>query len=120
MDSSIIANPKEVILIKVNRSQGFYAYVVDIISDMKPGWWQVKLCPLIPTSDFKPPVIDWKLDDQQIRGSEFTMNNGIPHQLFKVEFPSNFENESNKLSDDNVPIPKRIKKEIPSFLRLVK
>ena len=121
MDNTIIVNPKEIILVKINKSQGFYAYVIDIIADTKPGWWQVKLCPLIPTSDFKLPELIWKLDDHQIRGSEFTMSNGVPHQLFKVEFPKSFENNnSNKLSDDNIPIPKKIKKEIPSYLRLIK
>lgn len=120
MDDTIIANPNEIILVKINKIQGFYAYVVDVVADIKPGWWQVRMCPLIATLDFKLPEVIWKLDSQQIRGLEFTMG-GIPHQLFKVDFPkvSKDNHEDKKtLTDDNIPIPN--KKEIPSHLKLVK
>lgn len=88
MDETIITNPNEIILVKINKVQGFYAYIVDIVADIKPDWWQIKMCPLVITSDFKLPEITWKLDSQHIRGSEFTMK-GVPHQLFKVDFPKN-------------------------------
>lgn len=144
MDKTIITNPNEIILVKIDKTKAFYAYVVNVIEDIKPGWWQVKFCPLIMTSDFKLSEVVWKLDNQQIRGQEFTMNS-ISHQLFKVDLPKNDsndkqlqKNDSNdkQLSDDNIPIPKpknksddnipiprlrnKIKREIPSYLRLIK
>jgi len=125
MDDSIIANPEEIILVKINKIRGFYAYIIDVINDIKPGWWQVKMCPFIPASDFKLSEITWKLDDQQIRGSEFTMN-GVVHQLCKVDLPKNINNNSkensNESSNNNISIPKQFKnkKEIPSYLKPVK
>lgn len=114
MDDTIITNPNEIMLVKVNKTHGFYAYVVDVEADIKPGWWQIKMCPLIPTADFKLPEVIWKLDSNQIRGLEFTMND-IPHQLFKVDFPKTDKNDS-ETGQKSV----EQKKEIPSHLKLVK
>lgn len=89
LDITIIANPGEIILIKVGKEkqQGFYAKVIDVTADkIKRGFWVVTFYPLIPTKDFKLMELSWILDDQQIRGQEYTMND-VPHQLFRIEFP---------------------------------
>lgn len=112
MDNSVITNPEDIILIRVNRAQDFYAKIIDVTVDSyKKGWWNVRFYPLVPTKDFKLREAIWKLDDQQIRGEEFTMN-GIPHQLFKVEYEVKTPDERPKYNitktvnqDADAPVP---------------
>jgi hypothetical protein len=122
MDDTIITNSGDIILIKIGKEKqlGFYAKVIDVVADkFKQGFWVVRFCPLVSTKDFKLIELSWKLDDQQIRGEEYTMN-GVPHQLFKVEFPEESIHEDRHI-DDSVPLPKKLKNQnVKPFLRLVK
>lgn len=89
VDNTIITNPGDIILIKIGKEKnaGFYARINDVTADtMKRNFWHIKFVPIIIMKEFKLIEIDWLLDDNQIRGQEFTMK-GVPHQLFKVEFP---------------------------------
>jgi len=106
-DETVITNPGDIILVRIGKEkqQGFYARVNDIVADHKKGWWSVTFSPLIPTKDFKLHEIGWLLDNDQIRGQEFTLN-GVPHQLFKVEFLDN----KDSYPDDPVPLPTSVKK----------
>jgi hypothetical protein len=117
MDDSVVAIPGNIILIISDQKEGIFVYVDDITPDSKPGWWRVNFQILIPTLDFKPLRTLWILDDQQIRGQEFTMG-GIKHQLQKTDLklshsppklttkPSEFET-------------KKHKRDIPPYLKLV-
>jgi len=86
MDDSIIANPGEIVLVKVNNSttHSFYIKIESVTADAKRGWWNVEFYPLIVTPNFKVIKANWILDDSQIRGEEFTMGE-ISHQLVPVE-----------------------------------
>ena len=99
MDESIITNPGDIILIKIGKEKqlGFYAKVIDVVADkFKRNFWVVRFHPFVPTEDFKIITMSWKLDDDQIRGQEFTMND-VPHQLFKVKFPEDEVIEPEKM-----------------------
>jgi len=85
MDDSLVAIPGSIILIISNQKEGIYAFVDDVIADVKPNWWRVTFQILLPTPDFKPLKRMWILDDQQIHGQEFTMG-GIKLQLQKTQF----------------------------------
>jgi hypothetical protein len=72
----------ELVLVHIDHKPGFYARVEDIVPDMKPGWWQVKLLVLtIPLQ-----VFTWILDTSQVEGAPFTMG-GTPVRLEKVVSP---------------------------------
>ncbi len=104
MDETIITNPGETILVKIGKEKqlGFYARVIDVVADkFKRGFWVVRFYPFVPTKDFKLIEMSWKLDDQQIRGEEYTMND-VPHRLFKVEFPEDEVIEPEKMFKDKV------------------
>ena len=99
MDDTIITNPGDIILIKIGKEKqlGFYAKVIDVVADkFKRNFWVVRFYPFVPTENFKLITMSWKLDDDQIRGQEFTMN-GVPHQLFKVKFPEDEVIEPEKM-----------------------
>jgi len=103
MDDTIITNNGEVILILVGKekTKGFYALVTDVTADLvKRNFWVVKFALLVPMKDWKLREVSWLLDDQQIRGEEFTMN-GVPHQLFKIDILKKIEeiNYKNKVID---------------------
>ena len=124
IDTSIIVNPGDIILIKIGKEKqlGFYAKVIDVVADkFKRNFWVVRFHPFVPTEDFKIITMAWKLDDDQIRGQEFTMND-VPHQLFKVKFPEDEVIEPEKMfKDDPVPLPKlKNTDKKKSFLKLVK
>jgi hypothetical protein len=72
----------ELVLVHIDNKPGFYARIEDIIPDMKPGWWQVKLLAL----SFPLQVFTWILDTSQVDGAPFTMG-GTPVQLEKVVSP---------------------------------
>ena len=91
MENSVITIEGNIVLVKVNRSSGFYILIKDIFSDeIKKGWWNVVFYPLVPTQNFELQEVTWKLDDSQIRGTEFTMNQ-VYHQLIEVKFPNKKE-----------------------------
>lgn len=118
MDNTIITNPGEIILIKIGKEKqlGFYAKVIDVIADkFKRNFWVVKFYPFVPTPDFKLVVMSWLLDDDQIRGQEFTMD-GIPHQLFKVKFPEGEVIEPEKLFEKTSQEDKTEKVEVVNHI----
>ena len=117
MDNTIITNPGDIILIKIGKEKqlGFYAKVIDVVADkFKRGFWVVRFYPFVPTENMKLTIMPWQLDNDQIRGQEFTMN-GVPHQLFKVEFPECKEDEPEEKNDS-----RELKNTKTPFLKLVK
>ena len=84
-----MAGIKDLVLVHVENRPGFYARIEDVVPDVKPGWWQVKLLVLT----FPLQVYTWILDDSQINGAPFTMG-GTPIMLEKVESPVNATGET--------------------------
>ena len=85
---SIIEN--DIILVYIENKPLFFARVEKIYPDIKPRWWRVKILVLqIPVV-----VATWILDNEQIRGAEFTMN-GTPVRIEKIVTPVDHENENN-------------------------
>ena len=81
-----MATIHDLVLIHVDNKPGFYARIDEIIPDVKPGWWQVKLLVLT----FPMQVFTWILDDFQIEGADFTMG-GTPLRLEQVVSPVELE-----------------------------
>jgi hypothetical protein len=77
---------QDLVLIHIKDKPAFYARVEEITADVKPKWWQVKL--LILTLPLN--VVRWIIDNEQIRGAEFTMG-GIPIRIEKVVPPKETE-----------------------------
>ncbi|MDZ7268589.1 MAG: hypothetical protein ONB48_12700 [candidate division KSB1 bacterium] len=74
--------PQDLVLVHIDHKPAFFARVEDINPDSKRNWWQVKLFILaLPMK-----VVTWTIDDDQIRGAEFTMG-GTPVRLEKVTPP---------------------------------
>jgi hypothetical protein len=73
----------DVVLVYVENNPGFFARVEDIVADRKPGWWQVRLLPLIPDNKDLQTMV-WILDDDQIRGADFTMQS-VPTRVQWVQ-----------------------------------
>ncbi len=72
----------DLVLIYVENNPAFYARVERITSDIKPKWWRVQFLFLtVPVQ-----LSTWILDEEQIRGAEFTMN-GTPIRVEKVVIP---------------------------------
>ena len=72
----------DLVLVYIDNKPGFYARIEDIVPDVKPGWWQVKLLVLT----FPLQLFTWTLDEQQIEGEPYTMG-GTPVRLEKVVSP---------------------------------
>ena len=81
-----MATIHDLVLITVDEKPGFYARIEEILPDVKPGWWQVKLLVLT----FPMQVFTWILDDFQIEGADFTMG-GTPLRLEQVVSPVELE-----------------------------
>ncbi len=75
--------PGEVVLIYFRNEPAFFARVESILPDRKKGWWQ--LCFLALAVPVKK--MTWILDDDQIRGADFTMN-GEPIKIERVVAPA--------------------------------
>lgn len=72
----------DVVLVYIENNPTFFARIEDISPDVKKGWWRVRLLILqIPLM-----VTTWILDDDQIRGADFTMG-GTPIRIEKVVAP---------------------------------
>ncbi len=85
---------QELVLIQIEGQPAFYARVEKITADVKPKWWRVKFLMLtIPLN-----VATWILDDEQIRGADFTMG-GTPIRIEKLEVPEEIEPPEDK--EDN-------------------
>lgn len=81
-----MATTYDLVLIHVDNKPGFYARIEEIVPDVKPGWWQVKLLVLT----FPMQVFTWILDDLQIEGADFTMG-GTPLRMEEVISPVELE-----------------------------
>ncbi len=74
--------PYDLALIHIEHKPAFFARVEDISPDHKRGWWHVKLFILaLPMK-----VVTWIIDDEQVRGAEFTMG-GTPVRIEKIHPP---------------------------------
>ena len=81
-NTSEVTQEANIVLVYIDNKPGFFARVEEILPDIKPGWWQVRLLPLaIDNLDYKTLV--WILDESQIRGAEYTMS-GIPMRLENI------------------------------------
>lgn len=78
-----MATLNDLVLVHIDRKPGFYARIEDIVPDVKPGWWQVKLLVL----SFPLQIFTWILDAGQIDGAPFTMA-GTPIMLEKIVAPA--------------------------------
>jgi hypothetical protein len=72
----------DLVLVHIDNKPSFYARIEEIVPDMKPGWWQVKLLALA----FPLQVFTWILDSSQIDGAPYTMG-GTPVRLELVISP---------------------------------
>ena len=77
-----MAVEQDLLLVHVDNKPGFYARLEEIVPDVKPCWWQVKLLVLT----FPLQLFTWILDDHQIEGEPFTMG-GTPLRLEKLISP---------------------------------
>ena len=77
-----MAAVNDLVLVHIDNKPGFYARIEEIVPDMKPGWWQVKLLALA----FPLQVFTWILDSSQIDGAPYTMG-GTPVRLEPVISP---------------------------------
>lgn len=78
----------DLVLVYMEGNPAFFARIEDILPDVKPGWFHVKMLVLqIPLL-----VITWILRDAYINGDEFTMG-GRPVRLEKVVAPEDEEAE---------------------------
>jgi hypothetical protein len=72
----------DIVLVHIDDKPAFFARVERIDPDYKRRWWRVKLFILaLPTQ-----VVTWIIDDDQIRGADFTMG-GVPVRIEKVVPP---------------------------------
>lgn len=70
---------KDLILIYIENKPAFFARIEKITPDHKRGWWRLQLLVLqVPLL-----VTTWILDEEQIRGADFTMG-GTPVRIEKV------------------------------------
>lgn len=74
--------PMDLVLVHIDHKPSFFARVEDINPDYKRGWWHVKLFVL----SLPMRVVTWIIDDEQIRGADFTMG-GTPVRLEKIQPP---------------------------------
>jgi hypothetical protein len=83
--------PNDLVLVHFENKPAFFARVEHINPDYKRGWWHVKLFVLaLPMQ-----IITWIIDDEQIRGADFTMG-GIPVRIEKVIPPEDTPAEEPK------------------------
>lgn len=74
---------KDVVLVYIDNNPTFFARIENISPDNKKGWWRVGLLILqIPLM-----VTTWILDNEQIRGADFTMG-GTPIRIERVTAPT--------------------------------
>ena len=85
----------EVILIYFHEKPTLFARIEDIRADIKKGWWKVTMLPLmIPLQP-----VTWILDNDQLRGAEFTMQQN-PVRIERVVAP---ETDNAPEEKDNPP-----------------
>ena len=85
----------EVFLAHIEEKPAFFARIENIESDIKKGWWRVTFVILtIPLT-----TTTWIIDDDQIRGTDFTMG-GIPVRLERVVAPEHQLSAKNAIEQD--------------------
>src|SRR6266704_1676942 len=89
-----MATIHDLVLIHVDSKPSFYARIEEILPDVKPSWWQVKL--LLLTLPMQ--VFTWILDDLQIEGADFTMG-GTPLRMEDVVSPVELERVEKEKSE---------------------
>jgi hypothetical protein len=77
-----MATTHDIVLIHVDNKPGFYARIEELIADVKPGWWQVRLM----VFTFPLQVFTWILDESQLDGADFTMG-GTPIRMERIVSP---------------------------------
>lgn len=97
---------RDVILVYIDNNPTFFARIENITPDVKKGWWRVKLLILqIPLM-----VTTWILDNEQIRGVDFTMG-GTPIRIEKVIAPTFVSEETEKSLEQESEIETETKKQ---------
>lgn len=72
----------DVVLVFMDNNPAFFARVEEITTDVKPGWFHVRLLVLqVPLL-----VVTWILREEYYNGAEFTMG-GRPMRIEKVVAP---------------------------------
>ncbi|RMF60544.1 MAG: hypothetical protein D6743_14785 [Calditrichaeota bacterium] len=66
-----------------------------ITADVKPRWWRVKFLFLT----FPPQLTTWIIDDDQIRGADFTMGR-TPIRIEKVRVPQEVPEQPGEKEDE--------------------
>jgi len=93
MQDSIVKG--DIVLIHIDEKPAFYGRVENISPDMKPKWWQAKL--VFFTVPYQ--ITTWILDDEQIRGADFTMG-GTPIRIEKIVIPQDEDHDGNVRDDE--------------------
>lgn len=74
---------QDLILVYAQGQPLFFARIEKIEPDVKKGWWRINMLVLqIPVR-----IVTWILDEEQVRGADFTMG-GIPIRLEIVVPPT--------------------------------
>lgn len=94
----------EVILVYIQNEPAFFARVEEVRSDVKRGWWQLTF--LILSIPLKK--MTWILDDDQVRGAEFTMG-GTPVRIERVVEPKETIQPQTSSSQESAPEKKQDK-----------
>jgi hypothetical protein len=84
----------DIVLVHVDNKPGFYARIEDILPDVKPGWWQVRLLVLT----FPLQVFTWILDEFQLEYAPFTMG-GTPIRMEPVVSPMEEGHQQQELQE---------------------
>ncbi|MCB2228973.1 MAG: hypothetical protein KQH53_20025 [Desulfarculaceae bacterium] len=78
--------PGDIVLIHKDNQPVVYARVEEILADVKPHWWQLRLLILHPPSQ----EATWILREEYIDGANFTMG-GDPLRLERLAPPQPVE-----------------------------
>ncbi|GFE57525.1 hypothetical protein [Geobacter sp. AOG1] len=100
-----MATVNDLVLVHIDNKPGFYARIEDIVPDVKPGWWQVRL--LVLTVPIQ--VFTWILDESQVSGAPYTMG-GTPVRLEKVVAPAAPDKETSPARPSPAVVGKSPKK----------
>lgn len=84
--SNKMFRPGEVVLLYFHEKPSLFARIEDIRADIKKGWWRVTLLPLM----LPLQKVTWILDNDQLRGAEFTMQQN-PVRIERVVAPEEKE-----------------------------
>lgn len=78
----MITRPGDVVLIHQGGQPAVHARVEEILTDVKPDWWQIRLLVLtVPTQE-----ITWILREEYIDGAEYTMG-GTAMRMTRLKPP---------------------------------